>query len=202
MSDPATSSGPITLAIIEDDRPTREALVALLATEKRFRCIGAFGSAEEAMAAIRTNPPAVVLVDINLPGITGIDCVARLKSQQPQLQILRAGANGYLLKKLIDTDLIDAIEQVHAGGAPMSMPVARKVVDHFHSAQNASSELQKLTAREREILELLASGSLYKQIGDRLGISFSTVRAHVRNIYEKLHVQSRTEATVKFLQGN
>jgi DNA-binding NarL/FixJ family response regulator len=217
MSDPATSPGPITLAIVEDDRPTREALIALLATEKRFRCIGAFGSAEEAMAAIRINPPAVVLLDINLPGITGIDCVARLKSQRPQLQILmlttyedsekifrslRAGANGYLLKKLIDTDLIEAIEQVHAGGAPMSMPVARKVVEHFHSAQSASSELQKLTAREREILELLASGCLYKQIGDRLGISFSTVRAHVRNIYEKLHVQSRTEATVKFLQGN
>ncbi len=215
MSDSTTA--PITLAIVEDDAPTRDALLALLAGDSRFRCIGAYGSAEQAIAAIPAHPPEVLLVDINLPGMSGIDGVARLKTLAPALRVLmlttyedsdkifrslRAGATGYLLKKSIGTELANAIEQVQAGGAPMSMPVARKVVAHFHRSAGSASELQQLTPREKEILELLASGCLYKEIGDRLGISFSTVRAHLRNIYEKLHVQSRTEATVKFLQGN
>jgi DNA-binding NarL/FixJ family response regulator len=216
MPHSAPDRNPITLAIVEDDHTTRETLVALLASEHRFRCIGAYASAEEAIASLPQNPPDVALVDINLPKMSGIECVARLKALIPKLQILmlttyedsdkivrslRVGADGYLLKKLIDVDLLNAIEQVRAGGAPMSAPVARKVVAYFHGASRTStSALDQLTPRELEILELLSTGCLYKQIGDRLGISFSTVRAHLRNIYEKLHVQSRTEATVKFLQ--
>jgi DNA-binding NarL/FixJ family response regulator len=212
MSDSAAV--PITVAIVEDDVPTREALLALLAGEPQVRCLAAYGTAEAAIAAVPQERPDVVLVDINLPGMSGIECVQRLKAELPKLQVLmlttyedsdkifqslRAGATGYLLKKCIDTDLLTAIEQVHAGGSPMSMPVARKVVAHFHPI-GGSSELDLLTARERQILEILATGCLYKEISDRLGISFSTVRAHLRNIYEKLQVQSRTEATVKFLK--
>jgi DNA-binding NarL/FixJ family response regulator len=215
MSHSTASENPITLAIIEDDRPTRETLVALLAGEQRFKCIGNYATGEEALAALPKNPSEVVLIDINLPGMSGIECAGRLKSLRPHVRILmlttyedsdkivrslRAGANGYLLKKLISVDLLNAIEQVHTGGAPMSAPVARKVVEYFHGQSGKASELDQLTPREREILELLAAGCLYKQIGYRLNISFSTVRAHLRNIYEKLHVQSRTEATVKFLQ--
>lgn len=216
MSDSPAS---LTFAIVEDDLPTREAVISLLSSEPRFRCVGAFASAEEALARIVAAAPEVVLADINLPGLNGIDFVARLKAALRSVQVLmlttyedsdkifrslRAGAAGYLLKRCIATDLVTAIDQVHAGGAPMSMPIARKVVAHFHQATMAAdhSELQQLTAREREILELLATGCLYKEIGDRLQISFSTVRAHLRNIYEKLHVQSRTEATVKFLRGS
>lgn len=190
--------------------------MSLLKGESRFRCSGAYASGEEAIASIGAKMPAVVLVDINLPGMNGIECVIRLKAMARTLQVLmlttyedsdkifrslRAGAAGYLLKKCVADDLVAAIDEVHAGGAPMSMPVARKVVTHFHEAMGAGSELAQLTAREHQILELLATGCLYKEIGDRLGISFSTVRAHLRNIYEKLHVQSRTEATVKFLKG-
>jgi len=114
---------------------------------------------------------------------------------------LSAGASGYLLKKTVPTELIEAIEQVRAGGAPMSMPVASKIVRYFQQRQHAASDVEKLTDREQEILALLPQGFRYKEIGDRVGISFSTVRAHLRNIYKKLHVESRTEATVKFLGG-
>lgn len=215
MHHSSPSQKAITLAIVEDDRPTRETLVALLASEQRFRCIGNYATAEDAIADLPKNPPEIVLIDINLPRMNGIECAGRLKTLLPQLRILmlttyedsdkivrslRAGANGYLLKKLINMDLLTAIEQVHTGGAPMSAPVAQKVVAYFHDSSSAASELDQLTPREREILELLSTGCLYKQIGDRLNISFSTVRAHLRNIYEKLHVQSRTEAAVKFLQ--
>jgi DNA-binding NarL/FixJ family response regulator len=212
---PDSTPAPITFAIVEDDMPTRQAILSLLSGEKQFRCLAAYGTGEEAITGIGAKAPDVILVDINLPGMNGIECVTRLKAGAPTLQVLmlttyedsdkifrslRAGAAGYLLKKCIAEDLVSAIEQVHAGGAPMSMPVARKVVAHFHESASAGSELAQLTARENQILELLASGCLYKEIGDRLGISFSTVRAHLRNIYEKLHVQSRTEATVKFLK--
>lgn len=216
MQNPDTPSPPpITVVLVEDDRETREAIVGLIGGETGIRCVAAYASAEDAVREVPRLAPAVALVDINLPGMRGPECVAKLKALQPALRVLmittyeeselifqslRAGANGYLLKKMIGTDLRPAIEQVHAGGAPMSMPVARKVVEFFHAAAPAVSDVDKLTAREQEILALLAKGCLYKQIGDQLGISFSTVRAHLRNIYEKLHVQSRTEATVKFLQ--
>jgi DNA-binding NarL/FixJ family response regulator len=222
MKAPTSRPAPITLVIVEDDAPTRETLVTLLATEERFRCLGAYASAEDALGAFRRHAPEVALVDINLPGMNGIECVARIKALAPATAVLmlttyedsdrifrslRAGAKGYLLKRLIDVDLITAIEQVHDGGSPMSMPVARKVVAYFQSQTQATSTspskpiLAQLTAREREVLELLATGCLYKHMGERLGMSFSTVRTHLRHIYEKLHVGSRTEATVKYLEG-
>lgn len=207
--------GSITVSMVEDDAGTRETLLALLGDEARVRCLGAHASGEAAMKAIPAEAPDVALVDINLPGMSGIECVARLKQRLPKLQILmltkydetdlifnslRAGACGYLLKKNVMAELIPAIEQVKAGGSPMSMRIARKVVDHFHQIKQPASDFERLTVRERDILRLLARGCLYKQIGDQLGISLNTVKTHLNVIYEKLHVQSRTEATVKYLE--
>jgi DNA-binding NarL/FixJ family response regulator len=207
---------PITVSIVEDDRGTRESLVALLNEEGRLRCLNVYPTAEAALAGIPSEKPDVVLVDINLPRMNGVECVAKLKAQLPALKILmltayeesdlifnslRAGASGYLLKHMPHAELVQAIEQVHAGGAPMSMLIARKVVDYFHKIPQPPSDVAKLTPREKEVLGLLAKGFLYKEIADQLGISFSTVKLHIHAIYEKLHVQSRTEATVKFLKG-
>jgi DNA-binding NarL/FixJ family response regulator len=153
-------------------------------------------------------------MDINLPRMNGIECVAKLKERLPKIQVLmlttydesdlifdslRRGASGYLLKNMSTAELVQAIEQVHAGGAPMSMQIARKVVSHFQQIKVPRTEMEKLTKREHEILAALAKGFLYKEIADQLGISLSTVRAHLHTVYEKLHVQSRTEAVVKFL---
>lgn len=204
---------PITIAIVEDDRETREGLVELLSGESRVRCIGMYPTGEAAARDIPLVKPQVALVDINLPGMSGIECVSQLKQQLRELQVLmltkyeesdlifnslRAGASGYLLKKMLTVELISAIEQVYAGGAPMSMQIARKVVDHFSQIRQPVSDLDKLTPREQEVLALLARGFLYKEISDRLGISFHTFRNHQRAIYEKLHVHSRTEAAGKY----
>src|SRR5215475_7767894 len=204
----------INVSIVEDNRGTRESLRELLGRAQGLKCVGAYASGEEALRKIPEETPDVVLMDINLPGMRGIECVARLKARAPKTQVLmlttydesdlifeslRAGAHGYLLKNTTADDLIQAVEQVHSGGAPMSMNIARKVVNHFQQIKKPSSEMEKLTKREHEILALLAKGYLYKEIGDQLGISISTVRAHLHTVYEKLHVQSRTEAVVKFL---
>jgi len=206
---------PITVSIVDDHRDTRENLLALLSKDSRLHCLKGYATGEEAVRDIPSERPDVVLVDINLPGMSGIECVAKLKTQIPALQMLmlttyeerdlifnslRAGASGYLLKKVLAAELIQAIEDVHAGGAPMSMQIARKVVDHFHRIRQPASEMEKLSKREQEVLALLAEGFLYKEISDRLGISMSTVRTHLQRIYEKLHVQSRTEATAKFFK--
>lgn len=205
---------PINVSIVEDSRGTRESLTELLRRAPGLRCVGAHPTAERALQAIPVEKPDVVLMDINLPGMSGIECVARLKEQLPKLQVLmlttyeesdlifdslRNGANGYLLKNSAPAELIQAVEQVHVGGAPMSMQIARKVVNHFQKIKQPSSDMEKLTKREQEILALLAKGYLYKEIADQLGITMSTVRAHLHTVYEKLHVQSRTEAVVKFL---
>jgi DNA-binding NarL/FixJ family response regulator len=205
---------PITVAIIEDDRGTREALAALLAREASLSVAGTYGSGEDALAGIPGDWPDVLLVDIGLQGMSGIACTAALKAQRPGMQVLmlttyedserifeslRAGASGYVLKKTPPAEVIQAIEQVHGGGAPMSMEIARKVIEHFHPVRPEVSGLETLTPREEEILALLASGCLYKEISGRLDISLNTVRTHLKNIYEKLHVQSRGEATMKFL---
>jgi DNA-binding NarL/FixJ family response regulator len=207
---------PITLAIIEDDQKTRENLVALIESQASLRCLGAYATGEDAIPGILRDQPEVVLVDINLPGMNGIVCVKQLKTSLPRLQVLmlttyeesdsifeslKAGASGYLLKKTIPTKLISAIEEVHGGGAPMSLQIARKVVEHFHLKKEvrSTSDFERLTPRENEILALLAKGLLYKEIGEQLGISLGTVRTHMEHIYEKLHVQSRTEAAIKFL---
>jgi DNA-binding NarL/FixJ family response regulator len=204
----------IRVSIVEDDRDTRENLATLLNGAQKVRCVGSHGSGEAALRGIPEEKPNVVLVDINLPGMSGIECVAKLKLQLPDLHVLmittyqegelifnslRAGASGYLLKNTPHAELVQAVEQVHAGGAPMSMQIARKVVDHFHHIRQPSSDVDKLTQREHEILALLAQGFFYKEIGDQLGISLNTVKTHLHVIYEKMHVQSRTEATARFL---
>ncbi|EDY16768.1 two component transcriptional regulator, LuxR family [Chthoniobacter flavus Ellin428] len=205
---------PIRISIVEDDRITRESLAALIARAENLECLDTYANAEEALHHAPERLPDVLLVDINLPGRSGIECVAALKTAHPRLNVLmlttyddtenifaslRAGASGYLLKRTPSAEIITAIREVHAGGSPMSMHIARKVVSHFHLARPANPEMQTLTPREHEILTLLARGLHYKEIADQLGISTSTVRAHLHTIYGKLHVQSRTEAVVKFL---
>jgi len=189
--------------------------VELLGRAPNLQCVGAYANGEDAVRELPSQKPKVVLMDINLPGMSGVECVARLKQTLPQSLVLmlttyeesdlifdslRRGASGYLLKNMPPAELIQAIEQVHAGGAPMSMQIARKVVSHFQQIKKPQSDMEQLTKREHEILALLAKGYLYKEIADQLGISLSTVRAHLHAVYEKLHVQSRTEAVVKFLE--
>jgi DNA-binding NarL/FixJ family response regulator len=205
---------PIKVSIVEDSRGTRQSLAELLGRSPALQCVGAHPDGEQALESIPAERPDVVLMDINLPGMSGIECVGRLKKQMPKLQVLmlttyddsnlifdslRSGASGYLLKNMLSAEIVQAVEQVHAGGAPMSMQVARKVVSHFQQIKQPASEVEQLTKREHEILALLAKGYLYKEIADQLTISPSTVRAHLHTIYEKLHVQSRTQAVVKFL---
>ncbi len=201
----------IKLSIIEDQREMRESLAECLGRAPGLRCVGAHASGEEGLRDIPGENPDVVLMDINLPGMNGIQCVARLRQRLPDIQVLmlttyddadlifdslRAGASGYLLKNMPQRELVQAVQQVHAGGAPMSLQIARKVINHFHEAKPAS-ELEQLTARELEILRLLAKGQMYKEIADNLAISMSTVRTHISAVYEKLHVHSRTEAAMK-----
>jgi DNA-binding NarL/FixJ family response regulator len=203
----------ISVSIVEDKKNVRESLANLLSQSANIRFLKSYPDAESALEGIPVEPPGVVLMDINLPGLSGIECVARLKARLPQLQFLmlttyeetelifnslRAGARGYVLKKMVPTELIPAIEQVHAGGAPMSMQIARKVVDHFNETGHTASEVEKLTQREQEVLTLISKGFLYKEISEKLGISMSTVRTYLMRTYEKLHVQSRTEAAAKF----
>ncbi len=205
----------IRVSIVEDNRGTRESLTELLGRAPTLRFVNAHPSGEDALQRLPAEAPDVVLMDINLPKMNGIECVAQLKQQLPKTQVLmlttyeegdlifdslRKGASGYLLKNMPPTELIQAIEQVHAGGAPMSMQIARKVVTHFQQIKKPQSDMEQLTKREHEILALLAKGFLYKEIADQLGITLSTVRAHLHTVYEKLHVQSRTEAVVKFLE--
>jgi DNA-binding NarL/FixJ family response regulator len=204
----------IRVSIVEDSRGTRESLTEVLSRASGLTCVGSYANGEQALKGMPAEKPDVVLMDINLPGMSGIDCVAQLKEHLPKTQVLmlttyeesdlifdslRNGASGYLLKNMPPSELIQAIEQVHAGGAPMSMQIARKVVNHFQQIRQPSSDVEKLTKREYEILGLLAKGYLYKEIADNLGITLSTVRAHLHTVYEKLHVQSRTQAVVKFL---
>jgi DNA-binding NarL/FixJ family response regulator len=215
MTTQQTTAPAITVCIVEDDRDTRANLVDLLSGDSRLRCLNTYSTGEAALRGIPLEKPDVALVDIKLPGMSGIECVGELKELLPKLQVLmlttyeerelifkslRAGASGYLLKNMPPAELVQAVAQVHAGGAPMSMQIARKVVNHFHKIQKkAGHDMEDLTPREQEILRLLAQGYLYKEIADRLSISPGTVKVHLHAIYEKLHVQSRTEATAKFL---
>jgi len=204
----------IKVCIVEDDRGTREKLLAVLEFAPMLECLRAYANGEDALRGIPNDTPDVVLMDINLPGMSGIECVGKLKTKLPKLQVLmlttyedsklifdslRAGASGYLLKKMPPTEVVQAVEQVSAGGSPMSMHIARKVVDFFQRIKQPPSCLEVLSKREAEILALLAKGYLYKEIADQLGITPGTVRVHLHTVYEKLHVSSRTEAVVKFL---
>ena len=203
---------PLRVALVEDDALTRESLVRIIAREPGLESVGAYGSAEDAEREVPRVFPDVLLVDIELPGRSGVDCTAALKAAHPALHVLilttydnselifnalRAGANGYLLKRSRPAEIVRAIKEVASGGAPMSTHVARLVVAHFHRSPRSSNELESLTTREREVLEHLARGLLYKEVAAELGLSPSTINFHVEAIYRKLHVRTRTEAILK-----
>lgn len=204
----------INVSIVDDEEGIRESLATLINGAEGFHCVSTHGSAEEAIKEIPLKKPDVVLMDINLPNMSGIECVRKLKAAAPEIQILMltmyedsdqifnsltAGASGYLLKRTPHEKLLEAIEEVRRGASPMSGKIARIVVQYFQNMQAAKPEKETLSKREQEILDLLAKGYRYKEIADTLGISFDTVRSHLRNIYDKLHVSSRTEAVVKYL---
>jgi len=206
----------IKVAIVDDDEGIRTSLAALIRRASAFRLAGEYADAESALREIPNHPPDVVLMDINLPGIKGVECVRQLKAQMPAVQFLmltvyedsdslfnslKAGASGYLLKRTASARLLEAIRDVHAGGAPMTPQLARRVVQFFSVPAKQVSPLAALTPGETEFLEQLANGYAYKEIADRMNISIDTVRSYVRTVYEKLHVHSRTEAVVKYLRG-
>jgi DNA-binding NarL/FixJ family response regulator len=201
------------IAIVEDNKVIRESLMEFIHADPECRCVCACSTAEEALKLIPKHEPEIVLMDIQLPNMSGIECLAQLKQMLPSVQIimvtvyedterifkaLRLGACGYLLKRCAPEELIAAIREVRQGGAPMSREIARKVIASFQEPLAAAMEVEDLTAREREILELLANGFPNKQIADRLGLTDGTVRWHLRHVYNKLHVRSRTEAALKF----
>ncbi|MEN9573227.1 MAG: hypothetical protein RL514_1082 [Verrucomicrobiota bacterium] len=205
---------PITVAIVEDDVRIRRSLATMLGTAGDIECVGQFASAEDALAKLPALKPRVVFMDINLPGMSGVECVRELAAIGPKPQIvmltsyddseaifssLSAGACGYLLKPIRTAQLLAAVRDVYSGGAPMSSQIARRVVETFNkpAAPVQPSAAELLSAREREILQLLSTGFLYKEIADKLGISYSTVRTHIERIYEKLHVQSRAQAVAR-----
>ncbi len=204
----------VTVCLVEDNLQLRESMVTFLQDAPGIRCLGAYASAEEALKGIPRLKPAVVLMDIKLPAMSGIQCVEILKDLVPALQIIMftiyessdqvfealvAGACGYLLKSTPPDKLLEAIHDAHKGGSPMSSQIARKVVQYFHRAP-IQNDMASLSKREEEVLHHLAQGCLYKEIADRLAISIDTVRKHLNRIYSKLHVHSRTDAVVKYLQ--
>jgi DNA-binding NarL/FixJ family response regulator len=201
------------IAIVEDSKIVREGFASFVNADPDLKCVCTCATAEEALEQIPKQQPDVVLMDIHLPKLSGIECTERLKEQMPGLQIimvtvyedpertfkaLRAGACGYLLKRSTPEELISAIHEVRQGGVPMTREIARKVIATLQKPTAAAAEVESLSARELEILELLAQGFPNKQIALRVGLSDSTVRWHLQNVYQKLHVRSRTEATVKF----
>ena len=206
---------PIKISIVEDDAQARDILASLVDKAPGFRCVSRHGNGEAAIAALPAIKPDVVLMDINLPGQSGVECVRRLKPQMRGTQFmmltvyedtnhifqaLAAGATGYLIKNASGRELLTAIREVHQGGSPMASNIARKVVQSFQPAESATPEAESLTAREREVLELLAEGQLYKEIAEALQVSVPTVCSHIRSIYEKLHVRSRGQAVARYLK--
>ena len=203
----------IHVAIVEDDAKLRATLERYLTAQTGFRCVGTFPNAEMALAGIPKLKPDVVLMDINLPGMNGIECVAQLRQEIPGLRILMltvfeegeqvfkalsAGAFGYLVKSSRPAKIVEAIREVHAGGSPMSGNIARMVVQSFQKQAVARAETDSLSAREMDVLQALSKGHTYKQIAADLGISLGTVRTYIQRIYEKLHVHSHAEAVMKF----
>ncbi len=203
----------ITVSIVEDDAPARGILNDWIGREDGFKCVGVHENGEHALATLLTEKPSVVLMDINLPGVSGIECVRRLKPQLPDTQFvmltvyedpdhifkaLSSGASGYLLKRTPRAELLAALRDVYAGGSPMSSNIARKIVQSFQRFNAPPTATENLSPREREVLELLARGYLYKEIAEALHISGPTVNTHIRRIYEKLHVRSRSQAVAKF----
>lgn len=205
----------ISVSIVEDDAEVRATLAKLIDGSPGFRCVSQHATAENALQEIPKANPSVVLMDINLPGLSGVDCVHGLKPLLPQTQIimltvyqntesifnaLAAGATGYLLKQTRPAELLAAIRDVHGGGSPMSSHIARKIVQSFHRPTPAAhAETHGLSPREAEVLDLLAKGYLYKEIADKTGLTYATVHTHIRHIYEKLHVRSRAQAVAMHL---
>ena len=203
----------ISVAIIEDQKEIRESFCILINESQDIECMQAFSNAEEALNIIPKIKPNVVLVDIHLPGMTGIECIALLKDKCPNTQFLictvfednenifnalKAGANGYILKNTAPAKLLESIREVNAGGSPITSHIARKVITAFQNPMQARTEVTStLTIREKEMLTFLSKGYRYKEIADKMFISHETVKTHIRNIYEKLQVQSRVEALNK-----
>lgn len=202
------------ISIVEDDPSLGAILSEIIQSSPDWNLLHHYASAELALEGMATSTPQVVLMDIQLPGMSGIECVGKLKALHPDVLVLMvtvydnnerifdalaAGASGYLLKRDIPIKLMEALDDLLAGGSPMSSAIARKVVQHFQKGPLAKNEDHNLTPREKQILEQLAKGSLYKEIAWDLGIGFETVRSHIDNIYKKLHVRTRTEAVVKYL---
>jgi len=206
----------IKVGIVEDNQTVREGFETLLNRTAGFQCVCACGTVAEALKRIPKAQPDVVLMDIQLPDATGVECTPKLKELLPALQIiivtvyedserifqaLRAGACGYLLKRTQPEKVIAAIKEAHEGGVPMTPEIARKVIGQFRQQAAAAVEVEDLSSREREVLELVMHGLSNKAIADRLGVTIAAVKWHLQHIYEKLHVHSRTEAALKFKQG-
>jgi DNA-binding NarL/FixJ family response regulator len=202
----------INVAIVEDEDEVREGLALLINGSEGFRCVLTYANAESALPGILESKPDVVLMDINLPGMSGIECIRKLKLRQPDLptmmltvydddekifESLKSGASGYLLKTTRPSKLLEAIQELYYGGSPMSSRIARKVVETFQAMGPSAKETENLSRRELEVLSYLAKGYRYREIAETLFISIETVRTHLRNIYEKLHVRSRGEAVCK-----
>ena len=209
---------PISVSIVEDNDKLRATLVKVIDRADGFRCTGDYGSAEDALVGLPKIKPDVVLMDINLPGMNGVECVRQLKVLLPATQVmmltvyedtenifsaLTAGASGYMLKRTPAKELLEAIRDVQRGGSPMTTHIARKVVLTFQksaAATKAANELSELSEREQQVLDLLAQGLIYKEIAEKLGISYETVHTYIRRIYDKLQVRTRTAAVAMFLR--
>jgi DNA-binding NarL/FixJ family response regulator len=210
---------PISFSIVDDDAELRDSIVRFLTVKGGFVCAGQYARAQDALAKLPAERPAVVLMDIKMKGMDGIECVRRLKEMLPDILVimltvfeeedlifdaLMAGATGYMLKRQPPEQLLEAIHEILGGGSPMSATIARKVVKLLQRSgepgKAASGVRLLLSARQREMLELLAAGEPYKAIADRMGLSIHTVRGYIRRIYEKLQVHTRTEAVAKYLQ--
>ena len=201
------------VAIVEDNRTTREGLETIVNLSSEFRCVCTCSTAEEALRVLPKHAPELVLMDIQLPNMSGVDCVAKLKELLPAVKAimvtvyedpdrifsaLRAGASGYLLKRSMPEDVLNAMREVQQGGGAMSGEIARKVIGYFREQTTITEEVDRLTTREREVLELVVHGLSNKEIAERLSVTLAAVRWHLKHIYHKLHVHSRTEAALKF----
>ena len=206
---------PITISIVEDNDKLRGTLVKVIGRAEGFRFVSDYANAEDALADLPKVKPEVVLMDINLPGMNGVECVRKLKALLPQMQVmmltvyedtenifnaLAVGASGYMLKRTPQAQLLEAIRDVHRGGSPMTTHIARKVVQSFQRTQASAAQTESLSEREQQVLDCLAQGLIYKEIAEKLGIGYETVHTYIRRVYEKLQVRTRTEAVAKFLR--
>ena len=205
----------VCVSIIEDDAELRESLAEWINLAEGFRCVSQRANAESAMWKLPEERPTIALMDINLPGMNGVECVRQLKQLIPQTQVmmltvyedtenifnaLAAGAGGYLLKRTTSRELLEAIQEMHRGGSPMTMHIARKVVQSFQQTAASAQSTENLSPREQEVLDFLSHGFLYKEIAEKMDVSYETVHTYIRRIYEKLQVRTRTEAVAKFLR--